>query len=96
MADESAGSGKGDDVRPELTEQPSHPSMHDTDRAVVVNGEPKTLAAATLATALVELGYGTARVATAVNGAFVPAGRRPDLALASGDKIEIVAAREGG
>jgi sulfur carrier protein len=89
-------SGEGDDVRPDATDQNTYQPSHDAVRAVIVNGEEKTLAAPTLAAALVELGYGTARVATAVNGAFVPVAQRPDVALATGDKIEIVAAREGG
>ena len=64
--------------------------------SITVNGEERTLRAQTLAASLVELGYGTARVATAVNGTFVAVSRREDVNLAAGDRIEIVAAREGG
>lgn len=64
--------------------------------SVVVNGEECQIVAATLAEALDQLGYGEAKVATAVNGEFVPAVRRAATALAAGDRIEIVAPRQGG
>ncbi|MBN9887895.1 sulfur carrier protein ThiS [Salipiger abyssi] len=62
---------------------------------IMVNGSPTDVAAATLAAVLDELGYGGATVATAVNEAFVPATRR-NLALSPGDRLEIVAPRQGG
>ncbi|MFT3688999.1 sulfur carrier protein ThiS [Paenirhodobacter sp.] len=62
---------------------------------ITVNGTPHQIAAATLAEALVELGYGGARVATALNGAFVPAAAR-GAALTEGDRLEILAPRQGG
>jgi sulfur carrier protein len=74
-----------------------------TDRAegvspidVTVNGDGVRLAAFTLGSALFELGFDGVLVATAVNGAFVPAAARAGTALVSGDKIEIVAPRAGG
>lgn len=63
---------------------------------VTVNGAPVNVGATRLDLALVELGFGAVMVATAVNGAFVPAGARTATTLASGDKIEIVAPRAGG
>jgi sulfur carrier protein len=63
---------------------------------VTVNGDSVMLAAHTLADALFELGFGGVLVATAVNGAFVPAAARAGTVLVSGDKIEIVAPRAGG
>ncbi len=63
---------------------------------VVVNGEPQDLAAANLAEALAALDYADAVVATALNGAFVPKRKRADTPLAEGDRIEIVAPRQGG
>jgi sulfur carrier protein len=63
---------------------------------IVVNGEPQDLAAATLAEALAALDYADAVVATALNGAFVPKRKRADTPLAEGDRIEIVAPRQGG
>ncbi len=63
---------------------------------IVVNGEPQDLAAATLAEALAALDYADAVVATALNGAFVPKRKRAETPLAEGDRIEIVAPRQGG
>ena len=63
---------------------------------LVVNGRRQTLAAETLAQAMAQLGFGAAKVATAVNGDFVAIGRRAGFKLSAGDSIEIVAAREGG
>ena len=63
---------------------------------LVVNGEPRDVRAATLAEALQSLDYGEARVATALNGEFVPARAREGTRLKTGDRIEIVAPRQGG
>jgi sulfur carrier protein len=63
---------------------------------ITVNGEPRKIAAATLAEALVALDYADAVVATALNGDFVPKRKRADTPLAEGDRIEIVAPRQGG
>jgi sulfur carrier protein len=63
---------------------------------LVVNGEPQDLAAANLAEALAALDYENAVVATALNGAFVPKRLRAQTPLAEGDRIEIVAPRQGG
>ncbi len=61
-----------------------------------VNAEPQTLRAVTLADVLVALGYGEMKVATALNGEFVPERLRSSAPVASGDRIEILAARQGG
>ena len=63
---------------------------------ITVNGEALHSRAATLAELLAELGQGEARVATAVNEDFVPAARRGAHTLREGDRIEIVAPRQGG
>jgi sulfur carrier protein len=63
---------------------------------LVVNGEPRDVRAATLAEALQSLDYGEARVATALNGEFVPARARAGTRLKTGDRIEIVSPRQGG
>ena len=65
-------------------------------RSLIVNGEPREIGAATLAQALEALGYGEAKVATALNGEFVPARARAATRLKEGDRIEIVAPRQGG
>ena len=63
---------------------------------LVVNGVEREVAAETLAAALLRLDYGEARVATALNGEFVPARKRGETALREGDRVEIVAPRQGG
>jgi sulfur carrier protein len=63
---------------------------------ITVNGAPAEVAGATLAEALVELGYAQARVATAVNERFVPGAARAGTELSEGDRLEILAPRQGG
>jgi len=63
---------------------------------LVVNGEDRDVAAATLAEALQSLDFAEAKVATALNGEFVPARAREATSLKDGDRIEIVAPRQGG
>jgi sulfur carrier protein len=63
---------------------------------LVVNGELQDLAAVTLAEALQSLDFGEAKIATALNGEFVPARARETTSLKDGDRIEIVAPRQGG
>ena len=63
---------------------------------LVVNGEPREVEAATLAKALAALDYEGATVATALNGEFVPARSREATPVKDGDRIEIVAPRQGG
>jgi len=63
---------------------------------ITVNGEGREVVAETLASALAELGYGAARIATAVDGDFVPASRRAGYTLADGAAVEILAPMQGG
>ncbi len=63
---------------------------------IVINGEPRQVGATTLAAVLVELGYGDARLATALDGEFVPVGGRAGCALRDGSAVEILAPRQGG
>ena len=63
---------------------------------ITVNGETTDVQAQALAAVLLELGYGGEKVATAVNEAFVPASRRDAVTLEPGDRLEIVAPRQGG
>jgi sulfur carrier protein len=63
---------------------------------LVVNGELQEVPAATLAEALQSLDFADAKVATALNGDFVPARAREATSLKDGDRIEIVAPRQGG
>ncbi len=68
----------------------------ETEGAIIVNGAPSAVAAATLADLLSVLGFAGQRVATAVNGDFVPERARGETRLAAGDRVEIVSARQGG
>lgn len=63
---------------------------------LVINGENREIAAETLATLVETLGLQDARIATALNGAFVPRSDRPTRALHAGDRVEIVAPMQGG
>jgi len=63
---------------------------------LVVNGELQEIPAGTLAEAVHSLDLGEARIATALNGEFVPARERQATGLKDGDRIEIVAPRQGG
>ena len=63
----------------------------------MVNGQPQETGARNLAELCAALGYGDAKIATAVNGEFVPAAEpRRQTALAGEDRVEIVAPRQGG
>jgi sulfur carrier protein len=63
---------------------------------VIVNSEPREVRSRTLAELLIELGFGGAVVATAVNGSFTPAGQRDARALNDGDRVEVLAPMQGG
>ena len=63
---------------------------------LVVNGELQDVPAATLAEALRSLDLAEAKVAIALNGEFVPARARAATLVKDGDRIEIVAPRQGG
>ena len=63
---------------------------------IVVNGRPVETSARTLEDLCAELGYGEARIATALNGDFVAKQKRRAVRLAPADRVEIVAPRAGG
>jgi sulfur carrier protein len=63
---------------------------------ILLNGEAIVTNATTLDELCARLGFGEAKIATAVNGSFVAAGQRPATPLAEADEIEIVAPRQGG
>lgn len=69
---------------------------HETTNELIVNGQKTASGAATLADLVHERGLSEAKVATALNGQFVPAAQRATTALSSGDRVEIVSARQGG
>ncbi len=61
-----------------------------------MNGETRETGARTLQELCSSLGYGEMKVATALNGDFVPAGRRAATPISQADRVEIVAPRQGG
>lgn len=61
-----------------------------------VNGEMQKVTGATVAAALAELGWGDAKVATALNGEFLPAAARDGQTLKDGDRLEVLAPMQGG
>jgi sulfur carrier protein len=63
---------------------------------ITLNGEVRELAGPTVTDVLMQIGLGTAKVATALNGAFLPAGTRATTNLKDGDALEVVAPMQGG
>lgn len=63
---------------------------------IEVNGTQREVRGDTVAAALAELGYEGAKVATALNGQFVPGTGRADQRLQPGDRLEILAPMQGG
>lgn len=63
---------------------------------IIVNGERRDIAAATLHALLERIGLSEAVVATALNGEFVPASARARTGLKDGDAVEILAPMQGG
>jgi sulfur carrier protein len=63
---------------------------------IFLNDDAHDVEAGTLATALESLGFGGRKIATAVNGRFVPAPARQNMTLAEGDRVEVVAPMQGG
>lgn len=61
-----------------------------------LNGASIDAQVSTLAELLVAEGFGGAKVATAINGTFVPALARADQILNVGDAIEVLAPMQGG
>ncbi|MDE0969725.1 MAG: sulfur carrier protein ThiS [Octadecabacter sp.] len=61
-----------------------------------LNGETIDAVACSLADLLEAQGFGGAKIATAVNGCFVPSTVRADHSLTDGDMIEVLAPMQGG
>jgi sulfur carrier protein len=64
--------------------------------ALVVNGEKTEATARTLAELIAARGFSEGEVATALNGEFVSRAARGATLLREGDRVEIVAPRQGG
>ena len=63
---------------------------------ITLNGAARDLTGPSVQDILTEIGLGTARVATALNGNFLPAGNRAATTLKDGDAHEVVAPMQGG
>lgn len=63
---------------------------------IILNGERRQVTGPTVADVLAEIGLGTARVATALNGEFLPAGLRAATTLTDGDALEALSSMQGG
>ncbi|CUH80205.1 sulfur carrier protein ThiS [Tritonibacter multivorans] len=63
---------------------------------IIVNSEPREVAATTLSDALVELGFAGPAMATALNGQFVARDARDGQSLNDGDRLEVLAPMQGG
>lgn len=63
---------------------------------ISLNGAPVSTRTATLTEFLIEQGFGNRKVATAINGEFVTERARAATPLSSGDRIEVLSARQGG
>jgi sulfur carrier protein len=66
------------------------------ERVLALNGRRISSRSTMLAELLDEQGFGDAKVATAVNGEFVPERLREKTALQAGDRVEVVSVRQGG
>lgn len=63
---------------------------------IVLNGQQFATGALTLRDLVEGQALGGVKVATALNGHFVPEAQRATTRLNPGDKVEIVSARQGG
>jgi sulfur carrier protein len=65
-------------------------------RDIAVNGTAVASRAETLAALVDEQGFAGIKVATAINGDFVPERQRLTTPITPGDRIEILSVRQGG
>lgn len=63
---------------------------------ITVNAKSHNIAARTLSNALVELGFLSPAIATALNGQFVPRPAHDTTMLHDGDQLEVLAPMQGG
>ncbi len=63
---------------------------------VEINGDARQVESTDLAALLAELQKPARGIATALNGAFVPATARASTPIQEGDQIEILAPMQGG
>ncbi|MGI9334189.1 MAG: sulfur carrier protein ThiS [Gammaproteobacteria bacterium] len=63
---------------------------------IILNGEARDIEATMLDRAMIELGFGDAVVATALNGEFVAQSNRGVTPVEHGDQLEVLAPMQGG
>lgn len=63
---------------------------------IIVNAKPHDIEARALSEALMELGFQSTAVATALNGTFVPRTQRAATELQPGDRLEVLSPMQGG
>ena len=63
---------------------------------ITLIGAARELTGPSVQDVLSEIGLGTAKVATALNGNFLPAATRAATTLKDGDALEVVAPMQGG
>jgi sulfur carrier protein len=63
---------------------------------ITLNGAARELTGPSVQDVLSEIGLGTAKVATALNGNFLPTATRAATTLKDGDALEVVAPMQGG
>ena len=63
---------------------------------IVLNGANREVSGSTLDEILLECGYQSSTIATAVNSRFIHRHQRADTEIHEGDHIEVVAPIEGG
>ncbi len=63
---------------------------------IIVNAVPHEVTGAMLSNALMELGFTSSAMATALNGRFVPKDARATTVLNEGDQLEMLAPMQGG
>jgi sulfur carrier protein len=63
---------------------------------IIVNGEAREVAARTLESLLVECGYHSPKIATALNSTFIHRHLRCETILSENDRVEVVSPIEGG
>ena len=63
---------------------------------IIVNGEQREVVAQTLEAVLVECGYHSPKIATALNSTFIHRHLRSETTLSENDRIEVVSPIEGG
>lgn len=63
---------------------------------IFVNGKQRDLSATSLDLVLIELGFNSPAIATAINDTFVAAANRSDTVLLENDQLEVLAPMQGG